>query len=227
MGCNIGYFAGLAAAHGARVECFEAAPLWAEAASRLAALNGWAPNAKAAQAEHQTVARSTTSEGGGSASDSASSITSLKPTLSAAFGAIRPGSSLGTDVPDVKQARPRFTVHNVAMTANVMPGNLDFHNGAYKPCRIAQGQPGVTPGRGIFSVPTLDIVSVMLRNGHVTILKVDIDSIEGALLHVVTNLIEAKNITVCVSTPWSSSIASCCFACYPVAPVRRHQQFSA
>eukprot|EP00966_Prymnesium_polylepis_P308033 7118602-Prymnesium_polylepis.1 len=41
VGCNLGYFAGLAAAHGASVDCYEPTPLWVQSASRMAALNGW------------------------------------------------------------------------------------------------------------------------------------------------------------------------------------------
>ena len=124
VGCNIGYFAGLAAAHGATVECYEAAPLWVEAASRLADINS--------------------------------------------FHRMR-------------------VYHRAVVVNNSGPPALHFSQ-AWHPCGIADGHPAFASP---WMVRTQPLDEVLGASREVTLLKLDIDSNEGALLHVATDRIQA------------------------------------
>ena len=134
IGCNLGYFASQAAALGARAECFEPYPVFAQAANATATLNG--------------------------------------------FGG-------------------RMKVRHAAVT--VFPGlpPLSFTS-TYHACDIAR-DPRIMAERGfnprVWSAPTVTIQS-LLHQRTIDFLKIDIDSIEGALLHVATMMIAAGNTTI-------------------------------
>lgn len=119
VGCNLGYFAGLAAVHGATAECFEAYPPWVASAKRTALRNGFLMDVK-----HRAVI----------SSDSGSKA-------------------------------------------------LAFDKLPYAPCGIG-GKSASTR----YQAPTVRLRTI-LSGRTVTLLKLDIDSNEGTLLHEATEMI--------------------------------------
>ena len=85
----------------------------------------------------------------------------------------------------LNNAMARWTVHNVAIIpAGQKRASLRMH-GAYTPCGIGAA---ITRARRFWDVPTMPIRDVV-RGRNITLLKIDIDSVEGKLLHTVEQAI--------------------------------------
>lgn len=133
VGCNLGYFAGLATKLGAESICVDAYPLWSESARRTARKNG-------------------------------------------------PGFK-----------RRMHVYHNAVIAEDDGPKSLDFL-WAYHACGIAGESKPTQLANGEYlqwSTPTIPIRN-LLEGKNVKLLKLDIDSIEGALLHRALDMLETN-----------------------------------
>ena len=135
IGCNIGYFAALASAHGATSECYEPTPLWLMAARRTVALNP-------------------------------------RFVMNVREGAV------------VSEAVASWTEKTIKFA--------DTH----KPCGVGVNHPlAQTTWANPWTVPKISIRR-LLRGRHVTLLKLDVDSIEGQLLHEATDMLVAQQTSI-------------------------------
>jgi hypothetical protein len=96
-----------------------------------------------------------------------------------------------------KGTEDNFQVHNKAVVPTLQEeGKTIPFQAAYAPCGVGARSMVLARERsktGSWEIPTISIHTLLL-NKHVTLLKIDIDSIEGALLHTATSMI-AENLT--------------------------------
>jgi hypothetical protein len=92
-----------------------------------------------------------------------------------------------------------FQIHNVAVMANASDhGKAQSFDGAYSACGVGEAALALAKKRspnGHWSVPGASMESI-LEAKHITLLKIDIDFNEGALLSVATRLIGEKRTTI-------------------------------
>lgn len=111
--------------------------------------------------------------------------------LGAAVRCFEPQSTWTTALQKTAASFPRFE----AQQAAVFPLSLQNHEklvtlstyNAYRPCGIGR-QP---MSNDSVTVPRVSLDRDILAGRHVSLLKIDIDSIEGALLHTATDMLEA------------------------------------
>lgn len=131
IGCNVGAFAGQAAALGATVDCVEPSPFFVSAIERSRSLNGFAE---------------------------------------------------------------RLRVRHAAVAAGDAETGVQHFRETYLPCGVGAHDMLKYRQRGGWTAQRLPIAT-LLRGRRTTLLKIDIDSIDGALLHRVVELLE-QNATI-------------------------------
>ena len=92
----------------------------------------------------------------------------------------------------LSNASARWNVHNMAVVPDVNKRKSLRLHAAYTPCGIGLA---ATRTRRFWDVPTMPIREIV-RGRHVTLLKIDIDSVEGKLLHTVERAIARGETTV-------------------------------
>ena len=84
---------------------------------------------------------------------------------------------------------PRFDFRPMAVVVEETGGNFLDDGKGYRPC-------GIGHTRASVRVSTFALRRALLDQGRVTFLKIDIDSIDGALLHVATDLIAQAKASI-------------------------------
>jgi len=141
IGCNVGFFASIAASYGARVECYEPAPFFVEAMRETVRINGW-------------------------------------------------------NVPQSRCGEPPLPLvqvfHNaIVHTEENMQERLVFHGAAY------MAGIGQRAGKALktWKIPKRSIRQ-LLESRSVKLLKIDIDSFEGGLLHTAVMMLENRTTKI-------------------------------